>query len=70
MAEEKREMECNMDSIIWLGQRFAEAKFCKQECPVPQNKRGWGCGCRPISYMKECPVLNRYNKKNKKGEKK
>lgn len=63
MTENKRTIDCDTTSLGWLGERIAEAKFCKQECPVPQNKRDWGCGCRPLAYMKECPTLRKYNKK-------
>lgn len=63
MIEGKRTIDCDITTLDWLGKRIAETKFCKQECPVPQDKRSWGCGCRPLSYMKECPMLNRYNKR-------
>lgn len=68
MTDEKRTINCDMTALDWLRERIAKAKFCTQECPVPQNERNCSCGCRPLAYMKECPTLRRYNKRIKKEE--
>ena len=45
-------------------------EFCKDYCSVPKNKRNWGCGFRPVKYLKECPTLKSFDMKMKKEENK
>lgn len=60
---EQRAVEADMSAMGWYFQKLSECKFCKDECPVLKNKRNWGCGCRPVRYMKESSTLKRFNKK-------
>ena len=52
-------------SMKWFFDRLSKCKFCDSECPVPVKKRNYGCRLRPLAYMKECPTLRAYNKRNK-----
>lgn len=54
------------DNMRWLAEQYLKAKFCRDSCPIPKNERkNYGCLSRPVVYMKECPQLRAYKRKNK-----
>lgn len=57
------EEQAKPEDVVLLMERMAKARFCKNKCPI--EKKTWACGSRPLKYMKECPILKAYNKKNK-----
>ena len=62
-SENQQIIKVESDGAISLINILKNAKFCKDECPIPRNRRNWGCDCRPIKYMKECPKLKAFKKK-------